>query len=67
MYFGTFLDQKGDFFDTVIFPETAEKYPFEGIGIYEITGKVVEEYDFLSLETIEMKRLPIKNPETSHA
>ena len=63
MYFGTFLDLQGDFFDTVIFPSTAEKYAFEGIGVYLIRGKVVEEYDFLSLETISMERLGVKNPE----
>lgn len=67
MYFGTFLDLHGDFFDTVIFPNTAEKYAFEGIGVYSIQGKVVEEYDFFSLETISMERLAIKNPEFTPA
>lgn len=63
MYFGTFLDLHGNFFDTVIFPDTAEKHSFEGIGIYSIRGKVIEEYDFFSLETISMERLAVKNPE----
>ncbi|MCB0505356.1 MAG: DNA polymerase III subunit alpha [Cyclobacteriaceae bacterium] len=61
MYFGTFLDLHGDFFDTVIFPDIAEKYVFEGIGVYSIYGKVVEEYDFFSLETVKMERLAVKN------
>ena len=30
MYFGTFLDRKGDFIDTVHFPPIAKKYPFTG-------------------------------------
>ncbi|MCB0497872.1 MAG: DNA polymerase III subunit alpha [Cyclobacteriaceae bacterium] len=67
MYFGTFLDLQGNFFDTVIFPDTAEKYAFEGIGVYMIHGKVVEEYDFFSLETISMERLAVKNPEVTPA
>ena len=40
MFFGTFLDQDGDFIDTVHFPPIAAKYPFRGKGIYKLTGKV---------------------------
>ncbi|MBD0833001.1 DNA polymerase III subunit alpha [Aestuariibaculum sediminum] len=59
MYFGTFLDVAGDFIDTVHFPPVATKYPFRGKGIYSITGKVMEEFDCLSVEVIKMERLPI--------
>ena len=58
MHFGTFLDQDGQWIDTVIFPTVAKKYPFRGKGIYRITGKVVEEFDFLSIETIKQERMP---------
>ncbi len=57
MYFGTFLDQKGQWLDTVHFPVSASKFPFQNKGIYKITGKVVSEFDFLSIEVIHQKRM----------
>ncbi|MCB0733183.1 MAG: DNA polymerase III subunit alpha [Flavobacteriales bacterium] len=54
MYFGTFLDRVGQVFDTTHFPPVASRYPFRGVGIYRITGKVVEEFDFLSIEVERM-------------
>ena len=57
MHFGTFLDRDGQWIDTVIFPPVAKKYPFRGKGIYRITGKVVEEFDFLSIEVIRQERM----------
>jgi len=58
MYFGTFLDQSGNWVDTVHFPLVAQKYPFTGKGIYRITGKVVEEFDFPSIEVTHLERMP---------
>ncbi len=58
MQFGCFLDQRGDFIDTVHFPKAAATYPFQGKGIYLLKGKVAEEYDFLSLDVRYMERLP---------
>ncbi len=59
MYFGTFLDYDGDFIDTVHFPPVAKKYRFRGKGIYEITGKVVSEFDCITIEVSRMELLPI--------
>ena len=59
MYFGTFLDYQGDFIDTVHFPPVAKKYRFRGKGIYRIIGKVVEEFDCITLEVEFMELLPI--------
>ena len=59
MFFGTFLDQDGDFIDTVHFPPIAAKYPFRGKGIYKLTGKVVEEFDCVTIEINHMERLAI--------
>ncbi|MGB5983502.1 MAG: DNA polymerase III subunit alpha [Nonlabens sp.] len=56
MQFGTFLDLNGNFFDTVMFPPVAAKITFRGTGIYEIYGKVVEEFDFCSIEVIRMEK-----------
>lgn len=58
MQFGCFLDANGDFIDTVHFPSVAATYRFQGPGVYHLKGKVIEEYDFYSLETTFMERLP---------
>ncbi len=57
MYFGTFIDIEGKWIDTVHFPPSAKQYPYAGPGCYELRGKVVEEYDFVSIEVSYMKRL----------
>ncbi len=57
MYFGTFLDQCGQFIDTVHFPPVAAQYRFSGKGVYKLCGKVMEEFGFLSLEITEMVRM----------
>lgn len=60
MYFGTFIDPNNDFFDTVLFPQQAKNYPFRGYGTYLILGKVVNEFEHASLETIKMAKLDQK-------
>ncbi|MCE7042587.1 DNA polymerase III subunit alpha [Dyadobacter sp. CY312] len=57
MYFGTFLDQEGQFIDTVHFPPVAAKYKFSTKGIYKICGKVTEEFEFLTIEVEEIVRM----------
>lgn len=57
MQFGTFLDQEGEFIDTVHFPNTVEKYLFRGMGIYKLYGKITEEFDFLTLEVHRMEKM----------
>ncbi len=57
MMFGCFLDQKGFFFDTNHFPEATRKFPFHGKGCYLIKGKVAEEFDFYSINVLEMHRI----------
>jgi len=59
MYFGTFLDREGDFIDTVHFPPVATKFPFRGNGIYSITGKVLEEFDCITIEVSTMYKLAV--------
>ncbi len=63
MNFGTFIDREGQFIDTVHFPPSAAKYPFRGRGIYQLVGKVVEEFDFCSLEVERMEKLAYVNLE----
>ncbi len=59
MYFGTFTDLNGAWLDTVHFPPSARAYPFIGPGCYVMKGKVMEEYDFISIEVSTMKRMPV--------
>ncbi len=59
MYFGTFLDRQGQFFDTVHFPPVAKRYPFRGRGVYAIWGKVVTEFDCTTIEVTRLEIQPI--------
>ena len=61
MWFGTFLDVDGNFFDTTHFPNSTPSYPFRGAGCYLILGKVVEDFGFPSIEVIKFAKLPIVN------
>ena len=60
MNFGTWLDRDGQFFDTVHFPKALEKFPFRGKGIYEIEGKVVEDFTVQAIEVVKMNKLPFQ-------
>lgn len=57
MQFGTFLDCAGDWIDTVHFPPVVARYPMRGKGVYMLTGRVVEEFGFCSLEVIKHERM----------
>lgn len=60
MHFGCFLDIHGEFYDTVHFPDSLRKYPFTGGGVYLMEGKVVQEFDYPSVEIQKLARLPYK-------
>ncbi|MEO5571294.1 MAG: DNA polymerase III subunit alpha [Bacteroidia bacterium] len=58
MAFGTFLDRDGKWIDTTHFPQVAKQYPFTyQRSCYLITGKVVEEFGFYSIDVISMEGL----------
>jgi DNA polymerase-3 subunit alpha len=57
MFFGNFVDRDGHFVDTVHFPPVARQYRFRGKGVYSITGKVMEEFDCITIEVLKMERL----------
>lgn len=61
MHFGTFLDCEGQPFDTVHFPDIAQKFPFRGRGFYEIRGKVTEDFGVPVVEVTSMRKCPIVN------
>jgi DNA polymerase-3 subunit alpha len=59
MFFGTFLDMEGEWLDTVHFPDIAQKYPFRGKGIYKVKGKVMVDYDCVTIEASYMEKLGV--------
>ena len=58
MNFGTWIDKTGQFFDTTHFPQALSKSPFRGRGVYEIHGRVVEDFGVASIEVSKMKKIP---------
>ncbi len=63
MAFGTWLDEAGDYFDTVHFPNFLQNFPFTGKGIYKIEGVVSAEFGFASVEVLTMRRLAFRRDE----
>ncbi len=61
MAFGTFLDEDGDFFDTVHFPNSIKDYPLKGFGIYLIEGKIVDDFGFQSIHVFKCARLTLQD------
>lgn len=57
MMFGTFMDHKGKFYDSVHFPNSLQYFKFKGKGIYELVGKITEDFGHFSLEVDRMKKL----------
>jgi DNA-directed DNA polymerase III PolC len=59
MNFGTFVDTRGEFFDTTHFPQSLTGWPFRGSGTYLIQGKIVDEFGYTTLEVEKMAKLPL--------
>ncbi|HEY0272034.1 MAG TPA: hypothetical protein VGC22_02565, partial [Chitinophaga sp.] len=57
MCFGTFLDCEGAFLDTVHFPESLARYPFQKGGFYALEGRVVKEFGVISVEVTYMRKI----------
>jgi hypothetical protein len=60
MNFGCFIDHEGYFLDTIHFPPSLKQFPFRGVGVYKMIGRVVDEFGFLSLEVQQMYKMPRK-------
>ncbi|MBL7964935.1 MAG: DNA polymerase III subunit alpha [Flavobacteriales bacterium] len=58
MSFGSFIDTAGDFWDSTQFPSVEARYPFQGRGVYRLTGKVEEEFGHCALNVQHMEKLP---------
>ena len=61
MNFGTFIDTTGNYFDTVHFSTSLQKYPFTGYGIYFLKGKIIEEFGHSSLDVSVMKKMKFRS------
>ena len=58
MSFGCWLDENGQHFDTVHFPDVFREQPIQGPGVYRLSGVVTYEFDFPGLEVRRLERLP---------
>ena len=63
MSFGTFLDHEMNWIDAVLFPEVHRNNPIYS-GFYSITGRVMEEFSFCSVEASHIKQVSIKKRNT---
>ncbi len=60
MYFASFMDVQGNFFEAVHFPDSLRKYPFRGNGVYLLYGKVINDLGALNLQVEKMAKMPLK-------
>lgn len=58
MYFGTWIDANGDFFDTAHFTGSLKQYPFKGGGCYLLLGIVEVDYHFPTITISKMEKMP---------
>ncbi len=58
MYFGTWIDVEGTFFDTAHFADCLQKYPFQGGGCYLLLGFVEVDYHFPTITVQKMAKMP---------
>jgi error-prone DNA polymerase len=58
MYFGTWFDANGEFFDTAHFTGSLKEYPFKGGGCYLLLGTVEVDYHFPTITISKMEKMP---------
>jgi len=67
MYFGTWIDVEGEFFDTAHFTGSLKEYPFQGGGCYLLLGNVEVDYHFPTITVTKMAKMPfIPDPRYSN-
>jgi DNA polymerase-3 subunit alpha len=59
MYFGTWIDVNGDYFDTAHFPDSLKEYPFQGGGCYLLLGIVEVDFHFPTITIHKMAKMPM--------
>lgn len=58
MYFGTWIDDEGAYFDTAHFPDSLVQHPFKGGGCYLLLGTVEIDYHFPTITIHKMAKMP---------
>ncbi|MTD67714.1 DNA polymerase III subunit alpha [Flavobacterium sp. LC2016-13] len=58
MYFGTWIDNEGAYFDTAHFPDSLAVHPFQGGGCYLLLGTVEIDYHFPTITVHKMAKMP---------
>ena len=58
MYFGTWIDVEGTYFDTAHFPDNLKHFPFQGGGCYLLSGIVEVDYHFPTVTILKMAKMP---------
>jgi DNA polymerase-3 subunit alpha/error-prone DNA polymerase len=67
MFFGTWIDVEGAFFDTAHFADCLQKYPFLGGGCYLLLGTVEVDYHFPTITITKMAKMPfVPDPRYAH-
>ncbi|WP_426473819.1 DNA polymerase III subunit alpha [Chryseobacterium balustinum] len=59
MYFGTWIDAEGQYFDTAHFPDSLRQFPFKEGGIYLLLGTVEVDYHFPTITITKMSKMPL--------
>ncbi len=57
MYFGTWIDANGEYFDTAHFPDSLKEYDFQGGGCYLLLGTVEIDYHFPTITIHKMAKM----------
>jgi len=58
MFFGTWIDAEGEYFDTAHFPDCLQEYPFQGGGCYLLLGTVEVDFHFPTITIHKMAKMP---------
>ncbi|RZJ71761.1 DNA polymerase III subunit alpha [Flavobacterium sp.] len=67
MYFGTWIDVEGEYFDTAHFADCLQKFPFQGGGCYLLLGMVEVDFHFPTITVTKMAKMPfIADPRYTH-
>lgn len=68
MYFGTWIDAEGEYFDTAHFANSLVNYPFKGGGCYLLLGTVEVDFHFPTITITKMAKMPfIADPRYSNS
>ncbi|WP_126652190.1 DNA polymerase III subunit alpha [Chryseobacterium aureum] len=59
MYFGTWIDVHGNYFDTAHFPDSLKQYDFQGGGCYLLMGTVEVDFYFPTITIHKMAKMPM--------